>query len=66
MGNTCAGFEVILSNSGFRGHGPGTLSWDIKDIFARRHEFVTLAGAGGVSLAALCRRFGISHKTGYK
>jgi transposase InsO family protein len=42
------------------------MSWDIKDIFARRHEFVTLALAGGISMAALCRRFGVSRKTGYK
>lgn len=31
-----------------------------------RSEFVRLAGQGGVSVAALCRRFGISRKTGYK
>ena len=42
------------------------MSWDIQDIFARRHQFVTLALAGGISMAALCRRFGISRKTGYK
>ena len=42
------------------------MSWDIKDVFARRLEFVQLAGAGGMTMAALCRRFGISRKTGYK
>jgi transposase InsO family protein len=42
------------------------MSWDIKNIVARRHEFVALALAGGISMAALCRRFGISRKTGYK
>jgi len=42
------------------------MSWDIKDIFARRQEFVTLAQLGGASMLALCRRFGISRKTGYK
>ena len=42
------------------------MSWDIKNIVARRHEFVTLALAGSISVAALCRRFGISRKTGYK
>ena len=42
------------------------MSWDIKDVFARRLEFVQLAGAGGVTIAELCRRFGISRKTGYK
>jgi transposase InsO family protein len=42
------------------------MSWDIQDIIGRRHEFVTLALAGGVSMVELCRRFGISRKTGYK
>jgi transposase InsO family protein len=42
------------------------MSWDIQDIIGRRHEFVTLALAGGVGMAELCRRFGISRKTGYK
>ncbi len=31
-----------------------------------RHEFVVLAEAPGVTMRALCRRFGISTKTGYK
>ena len=31
-----------------------------------RNEFVRLAGQGGVNVAALCCRFGISRKTGYK
>ena len=42
------------------------MSWDIQNIIGRRHEFVTLALAGGVSMTELCRRFGISRKTGYK
>jgi transposase InsO family protein len=42
------------------------MSWDIQDTIGRRHEFVTLALGGGVPLAELCRRFGISRKTGYK
>jgi transposase InsO family protein len=42
------------------------MSWDIQDIIGRRHEFVTLAMAGGISMAELCRRFGVSRKTGYK
>jgi transposase InsO family protein len=42
------------------------MSWDIKDKIARRHEFVTLAQAGSISMTALCRRFGVSNKTGYK
>lgn len=31
-----------------------------------RSEFARLVAQGGVSVAALCRRFGISRKTGYK
>jgi len=42
------------------------MSWDIQDIIGRRHEFVTLVTAGSVSMTELCRRFGISRKTGYK
>jgi transposase InsO family protein len=42
------------------------MSWDIQDTIGRRHEFVTLALAGNVGMAELCRRFGISRKTGYK
>ena len=42
------------------------MSWDIQDIIGRRHEFVTLALTGAVSMAELCRRFGVSRKTGYK
>jgi transposase InsO family protein len=42
------------------------MSWNIQDTVGRRHEFVTLALAGNISMAELCRRFGISRKTGYK
>ena len=39
-----------------------------KDVRAldRRREFVELASAGSVSFAELCRRSGISRKTGYQ
>jgi transposase InsO family protein len=33
---------------------------------SQRREFVVLASAAGVNFRALCRRFGISAKTGYK
>ena len=33
---------------------------------SQRHEFVLLAGQAGVNFRQLCRRFGISPKTGYK
>jgi transposase InsO family protein len=42
------------------------MTWDTKEVKERRHEFVTLVGAGTVSVSELCRRFGISRKTGYK
>jgi transposase InsO family protein len=42
------------------------MSWDIQDIIGRRREFVALALAGSVDMTELCRRFGISRKTGYK
>jgi transposase-like protein len=34
-------------------------------IMENRQEFVRLAGRGGVSIAELCRRFGISRQTGF-
>lgn len=33
---------------------------------SQRYEFVILAGQSGVAMKELCRRFGISRKTGYK
>jgi transposase InsO family protein len=42
------------------------MSWNIQDIVGRRQEFVALALAGNVGMTELCRRFGISRKTGYK
>ncbi|MFT3870550.1 MAG: IS481 family transposase [Nibricoccus sp.] len=42
------------------------MSWDNKNTIARRHEFVTFALAGSISMVALCERFGVSRKTGYK
>ena len=48
------------------GHGPILMTWDIKNAGERRHEFVTLAGRKAVSVSELCRRFGISRKTGHK
>jgi transposase InsO family protein len=42
------------------------MSWDIKDKIDRRYDFVTLARKQTISMRQLCRRFGISPKTGYK
>ena len=33
---------------------------------SERHEFVLLASQPGTNMRALCRRFGISSRTGYK
>ena len=66
MGYTCAGFGVTLSKVCPEGHGPLDMNWNQQDLVSQRLEFVTLASAGSLSLSALCRRFGISRKTGYK
>ena len=40
--------------------------WQDLSRMDNRGEFVRLAGAEGANVAQLCRRFGISRKTGYK
>lgn len=42
------------------------MGWKETDRVSERREFVTLAEKPGTNFAALCRRFGISRKTGYK
>lgn len=42
------------------------MPWKLVSIMDSRREFVGLAQRGGVSIAALCRRFGISRTTGFK
>lgn len=42
------------------------MPWQECSAVSQRVEFVRLAQAGSTSLAALCRRFGVSRKTGYK
>ena len=42
------------------------MSWMVETVMSQRQEFVTLAQADGVNLRELCRRFGISRKTGYQ
>ena len=42
------------------------MPWNVASEMSRRAEFVQLARAEGAAMAALCRRFGISRKTGYK
>jgi len=42
------------------------MPWYTPDLMSRRLEFVLLASQAGVNFRQLCRRFGISAKTGYK
>jgi transposase InsO family protein len=42
------------------------MAWCEVLVMDQRGEFVQLAGQAGVNLRALCGRFGISRKTGYK
>ena len=42
------------------------MPWKECDRMSERRELVALASAGGVSVAALARRFGVSRKTVYK
>ena len=42
------------------------MPWITHTTMSQRHEFVLLAGEAGSNFRQLCRRFGISPKTGYK
>lgn len=42
------------------------MPWREADRVSERREFVALAETGAVSMAELCRRFGISRQTGYE
>ena len=42
------------------------MAWKDVSVMSQRAEFVVLASADGANVSALCRRFGISRKTGYK
>ena len=42
------------------------MPWQESTIMSQRLEFVTLIQQEGANMARLCRRFGISRKTGYK
>ena len=42
------------------------MPWKVRDAMSERLDLVTLAGQPGANMAELCRRFGISRKTGYK
>ena len=42
------------------------MPWKVSETMSLRSEFVVLADNEGSNLAELCRRFGISRKSGYK
>jgi transposase InsO family protein len=42
------------------------MPWQEVTVMSQRFEFVALAQKEGANMARLCRRFGISRKTGYK
>ena len=42
------------------------MSWKDVCVMCERVEFVALASAEGANVSELCRRFGVSRKTGYK
>ena len=42
------------------------MPWKVKDAMSERLDLVTLAAQPGANMAELCRRFGVSRKTGYK
>ena len=42
------------------------MPWKVDPVMSQRKEFVALAQSEGVSMSELCRRIGISRKTGYK
>src|SRR3954469_11971161 len=42
------------------------MPWNTAPAMSQRHEFVLLASQAGANVRALCRRFRISAKTGYK
>ena len=42
------------------------MAWKDVSVMSQREEFVVLASADGANVSELCRRFGVSRKTGYK
>ncbi len=42
------------------------MSWKVETMVDVRREFVELCGVEGANVSELCRRFGVSRKTGYK
>jgi transposase InsO family protein len=46
--------------------GEETMPWTESSRMSQRREFVALVATDAVAMSELCRRFGISRKTGYK
>ena len=42
------------------------MAWKEVSVMSQRAEFVVLASTEGANVSELCRRFGVSRKTGYK
>jgi len=42
------------------------MAWKDVSVMSQREEFVVLASVDGAKVSELCRRFGVSRKTGYK
>src|SRR3954469_6634751 len=42
------------------------MPWQERTVMSERQEFIAFARQEEANIAALCRQFGISHKTGYK
>lgn len=42
------------------------MPWKVRDLMSERYEFCQLALQMGINFRALCQRYGISRKTGYK
>jgi len=42
------------------------MSWETKTVMEQRKEFLKEITEGKESISAICRRYGISRKTGYK
>ena len=42
------------------------MPWQERSVMSERQEFVAFASQEGANITALCARFGISRKTGYK
>ena len=42
------------------------MSWKDVSVMSQRAEFVVLSWVEGANVSELCRRFGVSRKTGYK